>query len=519
MIVRAAVAAGLLAASMPPGLVTGAGLLVVPGLAVFFAMVTAREARRPLWWAWVAGGTHVLLVAWSLRHVIPFVQIPIGMVGGLYWMLAVAWMRALSPWLGRAPAFGVAVAATCWLRSVAPEIPYPHGQPVHALYHWPWLLGPVTWGGEPLANFLLAMLAAASVELWRAWREAAPRWSHAMVSVGAASAAWVLACFLPAPRAAVPDGSTVRVLAIQPNFEPAFQVDEEFARRFDERLMRPTQRWAGPGTPAAPDLVLWPESAYPGYLAIEDGRSRLSATGVVRLARGVRLLAGAMVVEAGVPRVGAVLVDDAGRLVEYYEKLRVVPAGERLPFTSLLPETWREALLRAVERRMGTAPRVEPGRPRPLPETAAGVPFGVMVCFDNAFAGVAARHVAAGARFLAVLSNESWYRGGSELDQMEAMTVLRALENRTPIVRCTTDGISLLVDGDGRVVRRLGYGPHDRPDFLVAEIAPGPGRLPPLAWIADVVLALELLGGLPLVWAARRIWARLLRAGPRRVSP
>lgn len=519
MIARAALAAGLLSAAMPPGVVPGAGLLVVPGLAAFFAMVTARDARRPLWWAWVAGGIHVMLIAWSLRHTIPFVQVPIGMVGGLYWMLAVVWMRALSPWAGRAAAFGVAVAATCWLRAVAPEIPYPHGQPVHALYHWPWLLGPTTWGGEPLGNFLLATLGAAVVELWRAWREAVPRWHRAAPVAAGAAAAWILACVLPAPRAAGGEGAAVRVLAIQPNFAPAFQVDEDYQRRLEERLVRPTLRWAGPGAPHPPDLVLWPESSWPGYVALEGGEPRLAGRGFVRLAERTRLLAGAMVVEAGVPRVGAVLVDRAGRLVEYYEKLRVVPAGERLPFGSLLPETWREALLRAVEQRMGGTPRIEPGRPRPLPRTAAGVPFGVMVCFDNAFPDVAARQVAAGARFLTVLSNESWYRGGSELDQMEAMTVLRALETRTPIVRCTTDGISLMVDGDGRVVRRMGSATHERADFLAVEVVAGPGRLPPLAWIADVVLVLELLGGLPLAWAALRFWARLLRAGPRRVSP
>jgi apolipoprotein N-acyltransferase len=302
------------------------------------------------------------------------------------------------------------------------------------------------------------------------------------------------------------------------------QAQARWRTSWSERLLQPTLAVAGPGAIAPPDLVLWPESSLPMHDVVERGNGQgpeFRALDGIALHERVRLCVGAGSVrdpeQPSTP--AAVLVDARGRYLGHQEKRRLVPGGEFLPFARWLPR----ALLEPFERAMRTAVRFEPvqsGRPLPLLQTAAGIPFAALVCYDNAFPGVAADEVREGARLLVVLSNESWYRGGGELDQLAAITVVRALATATPFVRCTTDGLSLAVDGSGHVVAALPRQPTPTPAarILQVSLAVGPGLLPPLAWLHPwlgwTLSAMVLLALLhPLIAWARLRWLGRTPAG------
>jgi apolipoprotein N-acyltransferase len=442
--------------------------------------------------------------------------VAIAVVGGLYYVLAALWTRALLRWLPGCLAFACAVAGTQWLRAAMPEVPYPHGQPVHALYRWPGLLGAIAWGGEALGNGLLAAVGAAAVDLWRAWRSARPAWPRARRAAAAVAATTALVALVPAPRAHATGatGEPIRVVALQPNLAPEYQHREQFAHLVETRLVAPTLRVAGPQASAPPALVLWPETSYPPVLDATSDPPRFSQRLPVDLAPSTRLVAGTLGMFPGRRTTPiAVMVDGHGRLLGYSEKLELVPFGEFLPFLPWLPEAARAWLLGFIERRMGGVPDFAPGEKAQLMATESGARFGAMLCYDNAFPHVARDMVAAGAVLLVVLSNEAWYHGGAELDQLEAMTVCRAIENATPIVRCTADGATLAVDGGGRVVRRLPHGTgRDTPDVLEVELTPGPGALRPLAWLHDLMRWLALVSLAPVAWHSLQSWARLLRS-------
>ena len=530
----------LLAASAPPAWFPGAEWLVLPGWMAFYALFA--RTSRPLRQAYGLGVLHVLAFSFCLRHVLWLGWLAIGLVGGLYYVLLAVGLRKLRPLSGPL-AFGVALAAAHWLRANMPEIHYPHGQPCHSLYQHVWALGPVAWGGEALANLLLGAIAAALVELWGAWRLALWPWRGAVLRAVVAPLLWLLCCLAPppsAPPAAADLPTSVDVAAVEPGLHPMDAYDgiapgdlEGYRRRFrqlfDERLLRPTQQLAGAGATAPPELVLWPESSLPGAdvdpaatASFDDFLRRLG----LHLQPGVRLCLGAgalhrdvhgQLVVMGERREplttpAAVLVDAEGRYLAHQEKLRPVPGGEVLPFVGWLPDSWRQALLDYVQAAMGAAPMSLQGRALPPMHTAAGVPFGALLCFDNAFAELAAAQVRQGARLLVVLSNEAWYRGGGELQQLVASSVMQALETRTPLVRCTTDGLSLAVGADGRILAGLPLRPAPTESARVLRISVplGPGALPPLAWLAGAValaanalLALGILHGL-------LVWARLL---------
>jgi len=501
---RVAVPGGLLLAlATPPAVLPLAGFLVVPGLMVWFAVATA--ARRPYLESYVLGCVHMAWFSWSLRHILVPAYAGVVLVGGLYFVLGTVLVRATAQrW---APlGFAVAVAGSFWLRANMPEIHYPHGQPCHCLWQWPALLGAVTLGGEPLANGLIAALAAALVGVVRSWRLALPSWSSArLVLLIAAVAAvvatvaghvvhWTAAASRASGGQSIVPAPVVRIAAIEPGLHPqdpylGLSKTEGPARYLElcrERLIRPTQEALRASPP--PDLVLWPETSVAKSFDVADimaGRVRYPLGPFPPVA--TRILFGTTV--ANWHTAAAVLETlPEGRVVGHQEKRCLVPGGEFLPLFGCLPDWLATAARDAFAAALGTAPDSEPGVLRAPLQTSAGVPFGTLICYDNAFPGPASDQVAAGARFLCVLSNEAWYRGGGELTQLVAMTVCRALETATPIVRCTTDGWSVVVGADGRIEAELPLepAPHAAARILRADVTPASGRLPPLAWLRAV---------------------------------
>src|SRR5580765_4423530 len=119
-----------------------------------------------------------------------------------------------------------------------------------------------------------------------------------------------------------------------------------------------------------------------------DGRGEprgdlLSLPGL-ELHRGTRLCLGAGVRRAGAAREtpAAVLVDEHGRYLAHSEKRRLVPGGEFLPLVGLLPAFLADAIRAGIARVMGADWEAEPGRLLPPLQTAAGVPFGALMCYD-----------------------------------------------------------------------------------------------------------------------------------------
>jgi apolipoprotein N-acyltransferase len=495
----------LLAAASPGSCVPGGGALVVPGLAAWYAVVTSTS--RPWLVGYLMGLGHFLVLAGSLRHVQFAAYVAVAVVGAVYFLLTVWVTRRAARWLPGGLAFAGAVTTAEWLRSAMPEIPYPHAQPAHALYQWAWLLGPMRWGGEPLANWIVALASASAVDFHRSWRSAVPPFGRSAALAVAAPLVWLATCLMSPPAAAAGTPVEVDVAAIEPGFGAAFQYDAEaYWDRFETHLREPTLAVAGRRVVAPPDLVLWPETAFP--IPLVDEPPRLREAGVLVPLAPRTMLIGGTLRDFGSGRMAvAVAVDGHGRLLGWHEKRHPVPAGERFPFLDLLPRAARDAALAWGRSIIGFLPDLRAGQHRAPLRTAHGVPFGVMMCFDNAFVDVAADHVQGGARFLVVLSNESWYRHGTELEQMVAMTVCRAIETRTPIVRCTVDGATVAVDGCGRIIARLPLAPTlaGAPRVLRVALAAGPGRLPP--WSGGrgpTGLVLVLFAGLAAVLPGRR---------------
>lgn len=513
---RRAVLGGLcLGAATPPAWFPGAEWLVVVGLGLWFRLARSTGPGA----SYLLGTVHMALFSWSVRHVLWPAYAAIVLLGGCYYLAVGAAVRRVGArWSGLAFAF--AVAGSCWLRSAMPELHYPHGQPCHALWQWPWLLWPLALGGEPLLNALLAWLAAALAQVAASWRMGVPRGRTALAGLLGVLLLWLLLAALGAwlrPTPAPDAVQTVTVAAVEPGvhpFDPYVGLPSEarsrrFRELYAERLVAPVRGLLA----EAPDLILWPESSVPLDLAVDAALPPLLPPDL-RLPERTLLLVGANAARPEGVTPAALLVGPDGALRGSHEKQRLVPGGEFVPFLRWLPEAVRAFVREQFAAALGSVPDCVPGRSQPPLRTAAGVPFGALLCYDNAFPEPAAAAVAKGAQFLCVLSNEAWYRGGGELSQLVAMTVCRAIELGVPIVRCTTDGWSAVVGANGELVAQLPIRPAPTPGprILRSSLQVAPVGVGALAWLRAAAGPISgVVFGLLILHAARS-WAKLRAA-------
>jgi apolipoprotein N-acyltransferase len=77
---------------------------------------------------------------------------------------------------------------------------------------------------------------------------------------------------------------------------------------------------------------------------------------------------------------------------------------------------------------------------------------GALICWENLFAPLARESVDGGANLLVQLTNDVWFGHSAASIQHNLMSVMRAVENRVPVVIASNTGPSQIIDGYGRVI-------------------------------------------------------------------
>ena len=206
-------------------------------------------------------------------------------------------------------------------------------------------------------------------------------------------------------------------------------------------------------------LLVWPETAIPVLFSGRDEESRRAAEISERL--GVPMLVGAPSGKnvAGTTRYfnSAFLVD--GRMLRYrYDKMHLVPFGEYMPLTWLLPLG------------PGLAAREEdysPGQTMSVMHVKGCPAFSVLICYEAIFPELARLAVRNGAAMLLNITNDGWFGATAAPYQHLVMAGMRSIENRIWLVRCANTGISAAFDPAGRIVRSL---PLEQKGFFVVQV-------------------------------------------------
>ena len=141
---------------------------------------------------------------------------------------------------------------------------------------------------------------------------------------------------------------------------------------------------------------------------------------------------------------------------------------------------------------------------RPSVLIAGEAALGPLICYEMLFAGIARQLVRDGAGVLVNLSNDGYFGGSGGAEQHLTAAVLRAIELRRPVLRATSDGITVAIDQAGREIGRL---PARSPGALVVDVWPQPVLSPAtrvgpaISWLcllgASLLTLAELRGGRP----------------------
>ncbi|MEW4458800.1 apolipoprotein N-acyltransferase [Roseibium algicola] len=197
-----------------------------------------------------------------------------------------------------------------------------------------------------------------------------------------------------------------------------------------------------------PRMVVWPESAVPFLLTQEPGALfRIGQS----LGDKTELVTGAIRAEPGMRGAdyfnSVFVIGTEGTVQGIYDKVRLVPFGEYVPFKPLL-----ESL--GISNLAGPMDGFEAGyQPRVL-TTSESFSFLPMICYEAIFPG-SLDGVSRRPDFLLNVTNDAWFGRTPGPYQHLAQARLRAIETGLPLIRAANTGISAVIDAKGQVVAKL----------------------------------------------------------------
>ncbi|MFL5258887.1 MAG: apolipoprotein N-acyltransferase [Hyphomicrobiales bacterium] len=457
-------AGGLAAFSMPPFDVWPVLFVSLP-LLVWISEAD-RGWRSSFFAGWLFGlgyfgvcfywvGVAFLVDAATYLWMMPFM---VGALAGgmaVYWGLAVlASSRVVRIGYSGYFALPIALAIAEWLRG-------------HLFTGFPWTapgLAAIGMGGlaqlasligMPGLTFLICLWACLPAMLGER-RVSRPAWACAagfilILAAGWAYGGWRLA--QPDP----PANDAVRLRIVQPDIPQDAKWRAGNAGAIFDSLANLSQTVTAAAPRGISDFthVIWPESAVPIYLA--ENEAALERIDDL-LPDGTTLITGAL-------RRDPVKVDTEGRpevynsilgfgsdanVVAVYDKWRLVPGGEFLPFGSILePLGFRKVVTVPGSFAAGNGPKTVdlPGAP----------PAGMLICYEAIFPD---RLINESRRpqWLINVTNDGWFGKSTGPYQHLAQARMRAIEQGLPLVRAANTGVSAIIDAKGRVLTKIELG-------------------------------------------------------------
>jgi apolipoprotein N-acyltransferase len=233
--------------------------------------------------------------------------------------------------------------------------------------------------------------------------------------------------------------NTIRISVIQGNIVQ-HQKWEPFYR---DMILQKYIRLSGMASIDKPALIVWPETALPGYL--EEYNLYKQVNDFIKDINIPVLI--------GAPRLdsyddsyynSAVLFSQQGKIVNVYDKIHLVPFGEYIPLKNVFSFLYRYYEIANFSK----------GEIYTIFDLDS-TDFGVLICFEDAFESLVRTFVSRGADFMINITNDAWFYDSAEPRQHLSASVFRAIENRISFVRAANTGISGFIDPYGRIINSV----------------------------------------------------------------
>ncbi|EDP75176.1 apolipoprotein N-acyltransferase [Hydrogenivirga sp. 128-5-R1-1] len=246
---------------------------------------------------------------------------------------------------------------------------------------------------------------------------------------------------LPFIRPAPDPPQGVRVAVIQPNVEEDVKLDKEAFYRYLPNYWEILEKVSR----ERPDVVFLPESAFP-FTA-----NRLNTEGrrLLNYSRRFVIVTGLIDIRVGEDwePYNSVFVLHSGRVVDFYDKVRLLPFGEYVPF----PFGFTKDIFGAI----GGTDYVPGSEPRCV--NAVKLKVGTPICFEVSYYSLV-RSFSECADVVAVFTNDGWFKDSDGTYQHFRQARVRAVENRKYLLWVNNTGPSAVISPEGDVLMEIPYG-------------------------------------------------------------
>ncbi|WP_392535552.1 apolipoprotein N-acyltransferase [Nostoc sp. C117] len=242
---------------------------------------------------------------------------------------------------------------------------------------------------------------------------------------------------------AQPPEAALKIGIVQGNIPNRLLRSSEGFRRAEENYTKGYITLANQGV----DGVLTAEGALPVF------QRNLIETALVAAVKekGVVAWIGAFGERGSSYTISLFTFNSKGEIVSRYDKAKLVPLGEYIPFEGILG---------------GIVQRLSPLDAHQVPGSANQVfdtPFGraiASICYESAFPEQFRRQAAVGGQFILSSSNDAHYTASMPF-QHHAQDIMRAIETDRWSARATNTGYSAFVDPHGRTLWISGYNTYE----------------------------------------------------------
>ncbi len=324
----------------------------------------------------------------------------------------------------------------------------------HFLTGFPWGLLGYVWNDTPVAQAasLIGIHGLAALTLLIVILPIASKWAWPAIGISA-----FLFCLtwgygvLRAPDTAelLSSGPTVRI--VQPNVPQAEKWNPSKFDFYLDHLIELSN--ASSNEPV--DLVIWPETALTIFPTEEDIKN------LSLLLKGKPLVLGLRRIEDNKLYNSMGYIAANGTMGQVYDKRRLVPFGEFVPFEKVLK--WLTLSPLASDEIWDFTP----GDGSDFIDISGSGRFRALICYEAIFPHLVRTRERP--RALLQITNDAWIGNLSGPRQHYIMAKFRAIELGLPLLRSSNPGVSAVVDGYGREVQSISLNRSGAIDSKVPE--------------------------------------------------
>jgi len=285
---------------------------------------------------------------------------------------------------------------------------------------------------------------------------------------------------------------TVRIGLVQPNEAPSLEKQmlyPGYSRAFPPEMAM-TERLASIGA----KIVIWPEAKYKAYFeqpeVAEAFLNQIDALNTRLIFQDIERIRDPFSSRIIQQYNTALMLSNKGQMIDKYQKIKRIAFGEYVPFVSDIPilKRWAEGFLGPFLNEMteGSSPQVFKSDlsdslsnnkssnknyskdSEPRKNILNIIP---LICYETMFPTFVAKAVSEAltnvqtSGLLVGLSSDGWFGPTHQPYQHINNSILRAVENRLPLVHVLNNGPSIVVMPNGNVIFRTGA--HQAGGYIV----------------------------------------------------